>query len=105
MPPENSGCAVQAREDATHATTARQLLAAADTAVTDARCRLPIAAGNKKYCAALIRTLERCRRLYGRFTLRCNAKGATACSTSLAQIKGRHCGASPVLHAATARPL
>jgi len=79
-----------------HLMTARQLLAttsAADAAATDYRCRDPIARSNEKYCAALFRTLNRCRRLFGRFTLRCNDKGATACSTSLAVIRTGHCSA------------
>ena len=76
--------------------TARQLLAAEDAldaTATEYRCREPIAPGNQKYCAALFRTLDRCRRLFGRFTLRCNVDGATACSTSLAQIRGGRCSA------------
>ncbi len=76
--------------------TARQLLAttsAADAVAPDYRCREPIAPSSQKYCAALFRTLGRCRRLFGRFALRCNDKGATACSTSLAQIRRGHCSA------------
>ena len=65
---------------------ARQLLEAVDAADGDLRCRQPITSANARYCAALFRTLERCRRLFGRFTLRCNDRGATACSTSLAVI-------------------
>ena len=79
-----------------HLMTARQLLAttsAADAAAADYRCRDPIAPSNQKYCAALFRTLDRCRRLFGRFALRCNDRGATACSTSLAQIRNGHCSA------------
>ena len=81
--------------------TARQLLAtedAAGAAATEFRCREPIAPANAKYCAALFRTLDRCRRLFGRFTLRCNDSGATACSTSLAVIRSGHCSAhKPIL--------
>ena len=73
--------------------TTRQLLANTDAAAIDARCRQPIAPADRKYCTALLRTLERCRRRFGRFTLRCNDKGATACSTSLAEIQRGHCSA------------
>ena len=80
---------------------ARQLLAtvdASDAASLDYRCRQPIDPANEKYCAALFRTLERCRRLFGRFTLRCDNHGATACSTSLAENHAGRCSAHyPVL--------
>ena len=75
--------------------TARQLLSmdAADAAAIDYRCREPIAPVDKNYCGALFRTLDRCRHRFGRFTLRCDADGATACSTSLAVIQRGHCSA------------
>ena len=78
-----------------HAVTARQLLAvdASDATALSTRCKQPITPASQKYCAALFRTLERCWRSFGRFTLRCTGRGATACSTSLAQIQGGRCGA------------
>jgi len=72
---------------------ARQLLTYADVTLAGSRCRQPATAADKKYCAALFRTLERCRRRFGRFTLRCNDRGATTCSTSLAQIQRGRCSA------------
>ena len=86
----------QTAEDIVQPKSARQLLAvedAADAAATEYRCREPIAPVNAKYCTALFRTLDRCRRVFGRFTLRCDDSGATACSTSLAVIRGGHCSA------------
>ena len=86
----------QTDQDAVQPATSRQLLAAADTsdaAAAEYRCREPIAPANAKYCAALFRTLDRCRRLFGRFTLRCNDSGATACSTRLALIRSGRCSA------------
>ena len=80
-------------QDTLQATSARQLIETGDAAVPEYRCRNPIAPANEKYCAALFRTLDRCRRLFGRFTLRCTDKGATACSTSLAQIRRGRCSA------------
>ena len=71
-----------------------RLVSAADAAALDARCKTPIARTNKSFCAALLRTLARCRARFGRFTLRCSRTGATACSTSLAEIRDGHCGAS-----------
>ena len=82
--------------DAGHSTSTRQLLATTellDAAAHDYLCRHPIAPSNRKHCAALFRTLDRCRRLFGRFTLRCTDKGATACSTSLAQVQRGRCSA------------
>ena len=60
----------QVGEDAAQSATGRRLLAIEDS--PDYRCRAPVAPADKKYCAALLRTLARCRRLFGRFTLRCN---------------------------------
>ncbi len=75
--------------------TTRQILAIEDAAALDAnRCVQPISAHNAKYCASLFRTLQRCRHVFGRFTLRCSRSSATACSTSLAQIQGGRCGAA-----------
>ncbi len=82
----------QGSEDTVQSAPGRQLLAIDETP-PDYRCRAPIARADAKYCAALFRTLARCRRLFGRFTLRCTDRGATACSTSLAQIQGGRCGA------------
>ena len=81
-------------QNAGRVATARQLLAVdvADAAALDARCQPPIAHASRKQCAALFRTLARCRRSFGRFTLRCSHAAATACSTSLAQIQGGRCG-------------
>ena len=84
------------------AATGRQLLVtvdAADAAALDDRCRHPIAPANAKYCAALFRTLERCRHLFGRFTLRCTHERATACSTSLAEIRRGRCSARQAMMA------
>ena len=72
---------------------ARRLLTAADTVALHARCRQPIVRADLRYCTALLRTLARCRRHFGRFTLRCGRTGATACSTGLAEIRDGHCGA------------
>lgn len=83
----------QADPDAVQAATARQLLATSDAAALDARCGQPIAPADQKYCGALLRTLTRCRHNFGRFALRCSRTGATACSTSLAEIRGGHCSA------------
>ena len=85
----------QIGQDALPLPATRHLLAATDTALAalSGRCHQPIPAANRKYCAALLRTLERCRRRFGRFTLRCNKKAATACSTRLAQIQRGRCGA------------
>ncbi len=82
--------------DAGHSTSARQLLAETDlldAAALDSLCLHPIAPSSRKHCAALFHTLERCRRLFGRFTLRCTDKRATACSTSLAEIQHGRCSA------------
>ncbi len=86
----------QVGQDDVQSSVGRQLqrTESADAAeAADYRCRDPIAPANAKYCAALFRTLDRCRRLFGRFTLRCNDNGATACSTSLAQIRSGRCSA------------
>ena len=84
----------QADPGALHAAAGRQLLAAEDAAAAlDYRCRQPIRAANMRHCAALLRTLAHCRRRFGRFTLRCSDTGATACSTSLAQILHGRCSA------------
>ena len=75
--------------------TTRQILAAADAAALDAdRCQQPSAPADTRYCASLLRKLNRCRHVFGRFTLRCSRTAATACSTSLAQIHGDRCGAA-----------
>ena len=77
--------------------TARQLLTvdATDAASLDAnRCLQPTSPHNAKYCASLFRKLDRCRHVFGRFTLRCSSSSATACSTSLAQIRDGRCGAA-----------
>ena len=81
------------RWDAAQVTNGRQLLAVEDAEAVEYRCRDPIAPANEKYCEALFRTLNRCRRQFGRFTLRCTPNGATACSTSLAQIRNGRCSA------------
>ena len=88
------------RQGVVHAKTARQLLTvdATDAAVLDGRCGPPVAPADRKYCSALTRTLARCRHSFGRFTLRCSHTTATACSTSLAQIRGGRCGASSDPH-------
>ena len=74
---------------------ARRLQEATDAAALDALCGEPIARANLRYCTALLRTLARCRADFGRFTLRCSRTGATACSTSLAEIRNGRCGAHP----------
>jgi hypothetical protein len=72
---------------------AHHMLAASDDDAVDARCRDPIARADQRYCTYLLRTLARCRMRIGRLTLRCSRAGATACSTSLAQIRDGRCGA------------
>ena len=83
----------QTGQDVMQPATTRQLLGISDAAALDYRCREPIAPSNANYCATLLRKLERCRRQFGRFTLRCNNRGATACSTSLAEIQRGRCSA------------